>query len=113
MVEPGLSTPDRAVMEWGLPLERDPLSPSTARREVAKVMNSRGSKARFRMTLCWLSQSCRECGAVCLPLSTTGVPWAAVESGVTRENTSGDGPGVVITSVMTTFPDARQCGLVR
>jgi anti-sigma regulatory factor (Ser/Thr protein kinase) len=42
MVEPGLSTAARTGLEWGLPLERDPLSPSTARREARKVMNSWG-----------------------------------------------------------------------
>ena len=37
-----LATAGQAVLEWGLPLKRDPLSPSTARREARKVMESWG-----------------------------------------------------------------------
>lgn len=42
MAEPRLSTAARTVLEWGLPLERSPLSASTARREARKVMHSWG-----------------------------------------------------------------------
>ncbi|MFI5474576.1 ATP-binding protein [Streptomyces cacaoi] len=42
MAEPRLSTAARTVLEWGLPLERDLSSPSTARREARRVMNSWG-----------------------------------------------------------------------
>ncbi|MGW0947813.1 ATP-binding protein [Streptomyces sp. NPDC002623] len=42
LVKPRLSTAARTALAWGLPLERDLSSPSTARREARRVMNSWG-----------------------------------------------------------------------
>ncbi|MFJ8504708.1 ATP-binding protein [Streptomyces avermitilis] len=41
-VESRLSTAAQTVLKWGLPLKRDPLFPSTARREARRVMKSWG-----------------------------------------------------------------------
>ncbi|MER6959085.1 ATP-binding protein [Streptomyces sp. NPDC000618] len=47
VVEPRLSTAARTALEWGLPLERDLSSPSTARGEARRVMNSLGGEGEI------------------------------------------------------------------
>ncbi|MFI1030342.1 ATP-binding protein [Streptomyces sp. NPDC020951] len=47
VVEPRLSTAARTALEWGLPLEHDLSSPSTARREARRVMNSWGAEGEI------------------------------------------------------------------